>query len=133
MATFRGQDGSFSLATNVVGEVRSWQVNGELAALEDTVLGDKHRTFKGGLGGGSGSCTCYFDYGDTNGQKVLVDEIAAATPDGAQADIRFRLSATKYLSGAAVITGFTINTELENVIEVTFNFVISGGLSITWS
>ena len=133
MATYRGMDGSVSLATNVVAETFGWTFNGELQTLEDTVQGDVARTYKPGLAGWTAAVRARFDYGDTTGQKAIYDELLGVSPQGDLADLRLRLSGTKYISGAAVVTGATITAELGNIIEANLTFQGSGPASMTWS
>lgn len=133
MATMRGMDGSLSLGTTAVGEIFDWTLNTNLAILEDTVMGDAWVTNKGGLGSWSGTARARFDYGDTAGQKAIIDEINAAIPQGDIADIRFRVSATKYFSGAAIASSIAITAELQNIIEATFTFTGNGSLLPVWS
>jgi len=133
MTTYRGQDGSVSLAGTAVLEVQSWSSNPTLEALDDTAMGDVARTFKGGLANGTSRFTAHFDGGDTSGQVALINEILSGTPDGTVADIRFRVSATKYLSGAAVITGINVGAALGAIISAEFSVQHSGVWALTWA
>ena len=134
MATYRGMDGSLALATTAVGEVFGWAatINGE--TLEDTVFGDNWVTMKGGLASWSATCNARFDYGDTNGQKVLTDLLLAATPAFNAADVRFRIDGTtKYLSGAGLVSSIAITQQLRNIVEATFTITGNGPITPTWS
>lgn len=133
MATYRGQDGSVSLATNVIGETTQWSFTTEFEILEDTVQGDVARTRKTGVVDWNGSFTARFDYGDTNGQKALLDLFTGGTPDGAVANVRFRVSATKYFSAAAVLQSMSIQDGIGGIVELTANVLGNGQYTITWS
>src|SRR3990172_8702490 len=84
MANVRGQDGSATVATNAIGELRDWALDGvSIETMDDTVKGDKHRTFLGGVGdGGTARLTCWLDGADA-GQSVVIGYFAAATPQSA--------------------------------------------------
>lgn len=133
MATYRGQDGSFGLGATVVGEVESWQVTGTMQALETTVKGNVARTYRPGLADGTGQAVVKFDYGDTAGQKVLIDQILQAVTTNL-ADVRFGMDepATRYLNGEAVVTQWAIDSPLDGLVMCTFQFQLSGPMTITW-
>lgn len=132
MATFRGMDGSVTFATNVVGEVKSWNANVAGEVLDTTKMGDKWRTVKGGVGSWSGQITCQLDYGDTLGQKAMVDKLINASPDitGTAAELLFATG--KKLTGTILITGINFVTQLGSIIEISFNFEGSGQPTIAW-
>ena len=133
MATYRGQDGSVALGTNVVGEIDSWEMDAKLDTLETTKMGDTFHGYRTGLSGGTGRAVAHFDYGDTNGQKVLADLIFGATPAGTIANLRLRLSATKYFSGAAILTQTVIRGSLTTLFMVDFSFLFNGEIDVVWS
>lgn len=134
MPTYRGQDGSFALATVGVGEVESWQVTATMQTLETTIKGNVARTYRPGLGDGTGQAVVKFDYGDTGGQKVLIDQITNAVAT-VLADLRFALDEppTKYFHGSAVVMQWAVDSPLDGLVMCTFQFQISGGLQITWA
>ncbi len=79
MANQRGQDGSVTIGAIALDELRTWSLDGvALEIIDDTVKGDTHRTFKGGIGdGGSISLSCWLDY--TTAQQDVIDLINAGT------------------------------------------------------
>lgn len=133
MANFRGMDGSITFATNVVAEVKSWSVNISDEVLETTSMGLKWRTVKGGVAQWSGQLVAQLDYGDTLGQKAIIDKLVAASPDFAGTAAELLAAATKKIAGTILITGVAINTQIGSIIEVTITFEGSGQPTITWS
>lgn len=124
---------AFNLTLATIAQVRRWTLNPVLQALETTVMRDKVRSYRGGLAGWTGSCEALFDYGDTR-QAALIDEIAAATPDGTRAAVLFGLKDgdVKDFYGGAVLTNFAITEPSDALVAVTFDFQSDGVLAITY-
>ena len=133
MATFRGMDGSVTWATQVVGEIKAWSLNVSEETLETTKMGDAWRGFVGGLADWSGQATANLDYGDTNGQKVIVDRLVVTSPQSGTGALVLRQATTKTWSGNAIISGLNITQQMSSIVEVQFSFKGSGALAIAWS
>lgn len=133
MANYRGLDGSFALSTNVVGEVKSWNLTADLDLLDTTVMLQYWDTGKTGRARATGTVTANFDYTDTNGQKVMIDAVFQATPNGSISAARFRIDATKYISGNFLITQIQAVAEVGNIVQATYNIRSNGALVMTWS
>jgi len=131
MATFRGMDGSLQFNAQAVGEVKSWNIDTSMEVADTTKMGDTWKASVGLQGSFRGTAQCNLDYGDTNGQKVIIDRLLAATAAGLVG--QFRASATKYISCNIIITGMTINAVLNDVIQVTFTFTGNGAPTISWA
>ena len=133
MATYRGMDGSITFAANVVAEVKSWSLTSSLETLDGSKMGDAWRIFVGGMGTWSGQATCNLDYGDTLGQKAIIDRIATATPGTTSAALLLRQSATKTWGGNVFVTGFNITQALGQIVEAQLTFQGTGALSLAWA
>lgn len=133
MANYRGMDGSVTWAAGVVGEIKSWSAQSEVEALDDTAMGDKWRTLKGGRGQWRATITCHLDYGDT-AQKAMTDQVIGATPGGAVAAVELLISGTtKKLVGSGLVSQASINQQLGNIVELQLQVEGSGQLAMTWS
>lgn len=133
MAFYRGQDGTVSLAADLVAQISAWSAQFEFEILETTVVQDPARTRRTGLVDGSGSFTMRFDYGSPQ-QKALLDHYMGPKPDGAIPEVRLWFeNDPKYLSGACVLTTFPITSALGNIVEATVSFQTSGLWAITWT
>lgn len=132
MATYRGMDGSVTFGGGVVGEIVSWGANVTGEVIDDTALGDKWKTFKGGVGSWTGSAEAHLDYGDVN-QQALVDELIAATPASEPSAAEFLMATGKKLTGNILVTAIAITAQMGNTIKVSFTFQGSGAPSITWA
>lgn len=126
-------DAAVSFASNSVAEIRAWDLVAELEMIDDTVKGDTHRTFKGGLAKWNGSATAWLDYGDAE-QAALIDAIASDPPDGTIAGLMFQAASGKTWYGAAELMNFTTESpEGTALVPVTFNFQGSGQVLPDWT
>ncbi len=75
-------DAAVTFADNAVAELLSWTLDhAGLELIDDTVKGDTHRTFKGGLARWSGSAAAWLDYDDPQ-QASLIDGLAPGSVGG---------------------------------------------------
>lgn len=130
MATYRGQDGSVTVDAGTVLEVKSWTLTVARDLLEDTAMGDTSKTYKAGLNDWSGTIECHLDYGDTTGQKILIDNILASS--GSTIALELLIGTGKKFVGTAVPTSMNTGSELTSISGVSFNFQAAGALSISW-
>lgn len=133
MATYRGQDGSVALGATTILATTEWSFTSTIVDLDTTVQGSGNRTWRGGEHESGGQFTCLLDYGDTTGQKVVVDEFLVG--DGDIADLRLHFGAGKYFSGAAVMSNMSITTSrgATTPVPVTFQFRYSGAVTLAWA
>ena len=135
MANVRGQDGSATVAGNTIGELRDWALDGvTIEMMDDTVKGDKHRTFLGGLAdGGTARLTCWLDGGDA-GQSVVIGYFAAATPQSAAVTVVLTASTGKTYTFSAVPQSLNVGSpEGSALCPATFTFKVSGAVTAAWA
>jgi hypothetical protein len=135
MANYRGEDGSATVATNAVGELKAWSLDGvAIELIEDTVKGDKHKTYLGGQGdGGTASLSCQLDGGDT-GQATIIAYFAAATPQSAGVAVVLTVNTGKTFSFSAVPTTMSLSSPEGSAVDMaTFNFKVSGAVTMSWA
>ena len=136
MAATTGYTGKVMVASNAVAEVMSgncdvtWNSEDTTsfdAANAGVYFGANTPTVKSV----SGSFECNLSYGDTNGQKVLIDELITSG-DGIHA-IKFYPYGTAFgLSGSAIVSA-SFNSAASSVAKVTFNFVGTGKWEVVTS
>ena len=125
MATHTGSEGTVKVGANTVAEIRSFSISTTADLAEDTTMGDAWRTHKTTLKSWSGSLDCFWDESDTTGQGALVEgaEVTLGVyPEGAS-------TGDKYYTGTAIITGLTINSSFDGLVEASFTFQGTGSLS----
>ena len=111
-----------------VGEVSSMSMNITIDVAETTEIGD---TWKTNLSLGKGwdvSGSLLYDPDDT-AQAALRTEFIDG--DGALADVRVYEDATKYFSGAGVITSFSVTKGIGAADTVAISIQGNGSLSYT--
>ncbi len=132
MANQRGQDGSATFGAVAIDELRSWSLDGvALEVIDDTVKGDTHRTFKGGIGdGGTITFTCWLDY--ATAVQDIIDLINAGT--GAAVAFVLLAATGKTFTGSAVPQSYSMESpEGSALTSVTLVLKVSGAVGVTWS
>ena len=127
MATHKGSEGTIKVGANAVAEVRSFSISETGDTIEDTTMGDSARTYKPSLTSWSGSVEVYWDETDTNGQVALSvgSEVTLnAYPEGAS-------TGADYLTGSAIVTGRTINSSFDGMVEASITVQGNGALTST--
>jgi predicted secreted protein len=127
MATFSGNAGIIQISVSSMAEVRSWSVEQQSDTNDDSVMGDSWRTFKASLKRWTASADVLFDDTDTNGQ------IACAI--GSSVTVSFLMegagAGAHKLTGTAIVTGRTINTSYDGLVEASLTFQGNGELTTT--
>jgi len=128
--TYTGESGTVEFGTDssqsVVASVRSFTLDQETQTIEDTVMGSVDRTYKAGLSQFSGSMDVYFR-DDNTGQLDLFNAIGSDTtntinlyPSGTGKGIK--------LSGNIIVTGHSISSNFDGMVEASITFQGSGAL-----
>lgn len=125
MATHKGSEGTVKVGANAIAEIRSFSISETSDTVEDTTMGDGSRTYKASLSSFTGSVDVYWDETDTNGQGAMTV--------GSQITINFypegAVSTDTYYSGSAIVTGVTINSSFDGMVEASISLQGSGLLS----
>jgi hypothetical protein len=124
MATHTGSEGTIKIGADVVGELRSFSLESTAETIEDTSMGDTNRSYKVGLKTFTGTASVYFDETDA-GQIALVAgaEITLNVyPEGAS-------SGDTFYTGSAIVTGKTINSSFDGMVEAEISFQGNGALT----
>lgn len=123
-----GKGGSVKIGTNVVAEIKSWSLDIGADNLDKTALGDAWKSFIQGLKEWSATAEGNWVINtDTNGQKAIQDAYLA----GNTVTLNLYVNATNYYSGTALISGISVETGVEDLVTVSFEFQGSGALSYT--
>lgn len=123
-----GKDGEVDLGNSKIGYIDNFSVNIDLGTEEISQLGDNWKAYLATAKGWNGSFSGSFDYGDTNGQKSIVDNLISS---GASTSVTLKLkvSASLTLTGTAFITGIGITGSHGGKIAGSFNFQGSGAIA----
>ena len=124
MATHTGSEGTIKIGADVVGELRSFSLESTAETIEDTSMGDTNRSYKVGLKTFTGTASVYFD--ETDAGQILLVAGAEITlnvyPEGAT-------SGDTFYTGSAIVTGKTINSSFDGMVEAEISFQGSGALT----
>jgi len=127
MATLTGNGGTVKVGSDAVAEIRSFSVDEKMDTIEDSAMGDTYRTFKTSLRSWNGSVDVFFDESDTTGQGGLTV--------GTEATVSFQVegddTGDHLLTGTALVTGRTINSSFDGMVEASLTLQGSGELSET--
>jgi len=127
MATHAGNEGAVYIGANQIAEVKGYSFDITRDVTEDTVMGDDFKTYKGTLGDATGSIDCFGDETDTSGQIALTPSTTEVTlnlyPEG-------NTTADSYYTCTAIITGLSISGANDGMVEASFSFQATGGISL---
>jgi len=126
MATHTGSEGTIKIGSDTLGELRSFSLESTAETIEDTSMGDSARTYKVGLTAFTGTASVFFDETDTaQGTVDAGTEITLNVyPEGDTAG-------DTYYTGSAIVTGRTINSSFDGMVEMELSFQGSGALTET--
>tara|TARA_R100000231_G_scaffold39561_1_gene34341 strand:+ start:49 stop:435 length:387 start_codon:yes stop_codon:yes gene_type:complete len=126
MATHAGSEGLVKVGGNTLAEVRSFTLDISGEVIEDTSMGDSFRSYKAGLGTYTASVECFFDETDTaqNALDVGSSLTLELYPEGAS-------SGDTYFSGTVIVTGKSVNSSFDGMVEVAFTAQGTGGITET--
>lgn len=125
MATHKGSEGTVKVGANAIAEIRSFSISETSDTVEDTTMGDTARTYKPSLTSWSGTVEVFWDETDTQGQAALTvgaEATVNAYPEGSG-------SGADYLTGSAIVTGRTINSSFDGMVEASITLQGNGALT----
>jgi len=131
MATHTGSEGTVKVGTagsdTVIAEIRTFSIEETADTLETTTMGDSARTYSPSLTQFTGSVDVFWDETDTGGQGALTI--------GAEVTINFypegATTGDTYYGGTAIVTGITINSSFDGLVEASLTLQGDGALTKT--
>jgi predicted secreted protein len=127
MATHTGSEGTVKVGSSAIAEIRSFSIEETADTLEDTTLGDTARTYKSSLTSFSGSVDVLWDETDSSGQGALTIGASVTLnlyPEGDAAG-------DTYLTGSAIVTGRSISSSYDGLVEMSITVQGNGALTST--
>jgi predicted secreted protein len=132
MATLLGKDGFVQVGSAAVGELRGFSVEHTAETIDDTVMGETSRGFKVTYKGFTATVDVLYDPADTGqdafsvGSSVTLNLFPEAqtvygTPD----------SGDEKITGTAIVTGKTITSSYDGLVEASISLQGSGDLTFT--
>jgi predicted secreted protein len=139
MAILTGNNGVVKIdnasgTPTVVAAVRNFSIELTTDTIETTVMTNDVRTYLKGLSQWSGSADVYFDpVNYTGGASVIAALNPTSGTVGAGAitvELYLNDTASKF-AGEAIITGFTVNSSMDGMVEASISFQGSGACTFT--
>jgi predicted secreted protein len=127
MATHKGSEGTVKVGANAIAEIRSFSIEESADTLEDTSMGDTARTYKSSLTTFSGSVDVLWDETDSTGQGALTigaEVTLNLYPEGSE-------TGDTYMTGAAIVTGRSVNSSFDGLVEMSISVQGNGALTTT--
>lgn len=121
-----GKDGCIKKSGKKIGYIDNFSLSIEQGTAETSEFEDQWKTFIGTAKGFSGSFSGTFDYGDTYGQKAIVDELL---DDGGEVSLDLKTSMGLVLVCTAEVSNATIGGTHGDKISISFNFQGTGGFT----
>ena len=139
MATLTGNNGVVKIdnasgTPTAVAAVRNFSVEITADTIETTAMGQETRSYVKGLSSFSGSADIYFDPANLTGGANV---IAALIPTGGAVgdapltvELYTKNTAVKF-SGEVIVTGYTVNSSMDGMVEASISFQGSGAATFT--
>jgi hypothetical protein len=133
MATIVGNDGAVTMQGNAVAAVRNFTVDITADTIETTTMGADTRTFVRGLAQYTGSVDVYFDPDQFNGNVHF--NPTSGTVGQNNYSGKFYLveggTDTVFWCNSMVVTGYSINSTMDGLVEATLSIQGSGGIGFS--
>lgn len=140
MAILTGNNGVVKLDASVGGSVatiaavRNFSIELTRDTVETTTMGVDVRTYLNGLSSWSGSADIYFDPAAATGTiatHAVLNPTSGTVGQGTlSVELYLNDTAGKF-SGEVIITGFTVNSSMDGMVEASISFQGSGACSYT--
>ena len=139
MAILTGNNGVVKIdnasgTPTAVAAVRNFSVEITADTIESTAMGNDTRQYLKGLSSWSGSADIYMDPANLTGGASV---IAALIPTGGAVgdspitvELYTNNTAGKF-AGEAIITGYTVNSSMDGMVEASISFQGSGACTFT--
>ena len=127
MATHTGSEGTVKVGSNAIAEIRSFSIEEQADTLDDTTMGDTARTFKSSLTSFSGSVDVLWDETDSSGQGALTIGASVTLNLYPEGDA----TGDTYLTGSAIVTGRSISSSYDGLVEMSITVQGNGALTST--
>ena len=127
MATHTGSEGTVKVGSNAIAEIRSFSIEETADTLDDTTMGTIARTYKSSLTTFTGTIDVLWDETDESGQGALIIGASVTLnlyPEGVT-------SGDVYLTGEAIVTGRSVNSTFDGLVEMSISVQGNGALSQT--
>lgn len=136
MAVLTGNDGSLVVGSTTVAALRNFSIEQTSDTIETTTMGKDVRTYLKGLSSWSGSADIYFDDADvTSSTSTFFPSVSGGAVGGSpvvlKAYIKDDTTNDIGFTGTVIVTGFTVNSAMDGMVEASISFQGSGPINFT--
>jgi hypothetical protein len=131
MAILTGNNGTVSIGAVPIAATRTFSVEMTSDTIETTVMGTDVRTYVKGLSTYSGTADIYFDDSVFDTNEAAFNPTAGLV-GGTPINVKFYISYADgsgndtVFNGSAIVTGFTVNSSMDGMVEASISFQGSG-------
>jgi predicted secreted protein len=129
-----GNNGAIIVGGVTLAAVRNFSVEMTRDTIETTIMGKDVRTYVGGMSSFSGSADIYFDPAASTGtfatHSVLNPTQGTVGSGTLSVELYLNDTAGKF-SGEVIITGFTVSSAMDGMVEASISFQGSGACTFT--
>ena len=131
MAEYLGKDGYVFVGSDLVGESRGWSVEETAETIDTTVAGDTTRTFSTTYNNWTATVDVLYDAGDTAQTALSIGSSVTVKfyPEPGSSFGTPTVGVDTELSGSAVVTGKTITSSYDGLIEASISLQGDGVLT----
>ena len=136
MATLTGNDGAISINSQAVACVRNFSIDMTADTIETTCMGVDARTYVKGLSQFSGTADIYFDPSEFDGAESTFNPTAGLVGAAAVAGkfyVKQDASNDIAFTGNIIVTGYTVNSAMDGMVEASISFQGTGGTTFSTS
>lgn len=140
MAILTGNNGVVKLDATVGGSVatiaavRSFSVELTRDTIETSTMGTDVRTYLNGMSSWSGSADIYFDSAASTGTiatHAVLNPTSGTVGQGTLTIELYLADTAGKFAGEVIITGFTVNSTMDGMVEASISFQGSGACTYT--
>jgi predicted secreted protein len=127
--TYTGQDGAITMGGTAVAELRSFSIDLTNNTVEKTVMGDDWKSHYTIQQEWSGSADIFY-----NQSSNVVSGISSITSGNSVAFIGYPAGSTAAypkVSGNIIVTGLSIKTAMDGLVEASISFTGNGAMAVT--
>jgi len=140
MAILTGNNGVLKLDASVGGSVatiaavRNFSIELTRDTIETSTMGVDVRTYINGMSTWSGSADIYFDSDASTGHlavHTVLNPTSGTVGQGTLTFEGFLADTAAKFSGEVIVTGFTVNSSMDGMVEASISFQGSGACTFT--
>lgn len=124
-----GHDGVLTIDGTTIAGLRNFSVEVTTDTIEFTAMGDQYRKYTNGLSSWTGSADIYFQAAEGTKFNLTTATIGTYVPI-AKFYVAEDTTDTAY-TGTCVITGFTVNSTNDGLVEASISLQGAGALNYT--